>query len=124
MTPFTRHIRDIKEKLADLVDELSSFFRLIVMTLVEALYLFLFGVIHQHVDNFFHDSPWCPMKVAAVAIGFSFLILNVLIVLGFVTLQAVATVRTVRATFGRERRTVSTELVQHDGVNYIRPRRK
>lgn len=111
MTKFTRHVNAIKEKIAKLGDELFSFLSLMILSSVEALFLFLFVRVHESVhDHFDHlgHSPLCPLKIAIVIMGLSFLLLNVVIVVAFVTNHIVATIGNLRSALSKkpqERRT-------------------
>ena len=102
MTPISRQLNKTKLKMVELIEELSSFFKLIVLTLVESLYIYIFIKVHQPFDAYREHSPWCPMKIAILTIGFSLLFLNALIVIAFVATQTLAIMRNLKASFVRK----------------------
>jgi len=103
VTPIARQVREIKIKMLELVEELSSFFKLIILTLVESCYLYIVATLHEPIDHYVEHSRLCPMKIAVLIIGGSFLFLNIVIVLGFVAIQTLATIRVVKSAFTKER---------------------
>ena len=115
MTPITRQLHAIKIKMLELIEELSSFFKLIILTLVEACYLYIFATLHEPIDNYVEHSRFCPMKIGVLIIGASFLFLNIVIVLGFVTIQTLATRRVVRSAFAKERRKTGNKVLATRG---------
>ena len=99
MTPISQQLNRTKLKMVELVEELSSFFKLILLTLVEALFIYIFIRVHQPFDGFREHSAFCPMKIAILTIGFSLMFLNTLIVIAFVATQTLAIIRGLKSAF-------------------------
>ncbi|HSS21171.1 MAG TPA: hypothetical protein VLL54_13940 [Pyrinomonadaceae bacterium] len=93
MTHTTRHVAALKQNLTELFDKLSSFVSLIVMSSVEALFLYVFTRVHAQVHDILDHSPICPMKIAVIVMGASLLLLNVVIVVSFVATEIRKTIR-------------------------------
>ena len=97
MTTFARHVNSIKEKFVRLCDELFCFLSLIILTCVEALFLFVFVSVHAYAHDYLDNSPLCPLKITIFIMGMSFLLLTLVIVVALVTDRTVETVRNLRS---------------------------
>jgi len=97
MTHITRHLNAVIEKIGELSDKLLSFVNLIIMTLIEACFLFVFVKVHEQSHIYLDHLPWCPMKAAVTLMGFSFLLLNLVIVFAYVAKEIVTTLRSLRS---------------------------
>lgn len=102
MKTFTRRMNGIKKEIAKLGHELFAFVCLIMLSSVEVLFLSIFVKIHDPVHDKLDHSPLCPLKIAIVIMGLSFLLLNVLMVLAFVINHSVSTIRSLRSAISKK----------------------
>jgi len=108
-------VNAIKERIAELIDELFSFVSFIVFMAIEALVLFTFAKLHVVVHDILDHSPWCPMSVAAMIMNDLFLWLNVLFVIAFTVRQSRAIIRNVTLTAAKNTRRPGAKAISRHG---------